>query len=584
MAKKREEVQKTLKLTVADSATLDSTNYLPGIFNTLFTMRDGKPYLGKPLVNRLPYTAAITDLAIPVAITNDRITGSYIFDMDNTRVLMIVKEDINIHLYSYSSGIAPTLIQTLTASSANEEEYLEAIFCATEKAAITGYTKYVFLHLSGEAWVVAWNTRLSSWQVEKVNNTYAAWTASTNYSLGNRRIPTVANGYYYEVYADAGSSAAAEPAWPTVIGDLVVDAGITWICRGKYNGFPVTTVPSVKTLNGYIFVCVEGDIYNSDLDLPDSWDASNFISTEVYPDALVGLAKYKNYLVAFGDNTIEFFYDAANTSGTPLARQEGILHNIGCAGNALFTELEDRVLWVSQTGSYSYSIWELDNFKVKKISTPEIDVWLSNIILKQTLTQSFRVDFLFLFLFRQNGRMHLGIPQFSFGTSIGTVILNFYAIDLEVMSVHSFTPFSTGEGTRALNRPFLWNGYYLWLSYNVNKNLNFTILQTDGYNDNTVTNANLEPLFNQTPVFTSKRTDFGSTRNKSIDEIAINAFPSMATSAISISRDRGSFTSYTVPADSFKIYRLGRGREFQFKFTDAVEISDIEIKYREYLN
>lgn len=58
-----------------------------------------------------------------------------------------------------------------------------------------------------------------------------AWVAATNYSLGDFRRPTTANGFRYEVTADAGSSAGVEPTWPTTVGGTVVDGGITWTCR-----------------------------------------------------------------------------------------------------------------------------------------------------------------------------------------------------------------------------------------------------------------------------------------------------------------------------------------------------------------
>lgn len=63
-----------------------------------------------------------------------------------------------------------------------------------------------------------------------------AWVAATNYADGDFVIPTVENGFYYEVTTDAGSShATTEPTWPTTPGATVVDAGITWTCRTPGN-------------------------------------------------------------------------------------------------------------------------------------------------------------------------------------------------------------------------------------------------------------------------------------------------------------------------------------------------------------
>lgn len=57
------------------------------------------------------------------------------------------------------------------------------------------------------------------------------WSASNNFQLGNGCRPTIENGYFYVCVIDGGSSGATEPAWPTRVGERVVDGGITWECR-----------------------------------------------------------------------------------------------------------------------------------------------------------------------------------------------------------------------------------------------------------------------------------------------------------------------------------------------------------------
>jgi len=402
MARKSDNI-KTEKIEVKNFNNLkDNLNFEPGISNTAYTIRDEVFYLGKTIFNGYPYVSALSEFlfnsTVSFPVASKRVSGCYMFELDSNKSIAIVKLEDKIYFFEHVPGSNPTTISDVTISSSNREVYLEAIFCSTEKASTTGYSKYVFINLPGEAWVVAYNTRIGAWQIEKVNNTYSAW-AGTEYSLGNRCIPTVSNGYYYEVTV-AGTSADVQPTWPTTIGDTIVDGTVTWVCRGRYNNFPTTTSSSVKTLNGYIFVCVGGDIYNSDLDLPDSWNPSDFISTEIYPDNIVALAKYKNYLVAFGTNTIEFFYDAANTSGTPLARQEGILHNIGCMGQGMVIDNEDKVFWISQTSAQTYSLWTLDKFEAKKISTPEQDGAISIQVGVNTRVDPNRANYMYIFGFR----------------------------------------------------------------------------------------------------------------------------------------------------------------------------------------
>jgi hypothetical protein len=60
---------------------------------------------------------------------------------------------------------------------------------------------------------------------------YTAWAATTAYALNAIRVPTVANGHWYECSV-AGTSAATEPAWPTTVGATVVDGTVTWTESG----------------------------------------------------------------------------------------------------------------------------------------------------------------------------------------------------------------------------------------------------------------------------------------------------------------------------------------------------------------
>lgn len=561
-----------------------------GLTNTTIFELAGVKYTGQPLVNQFLNSTSVTDLVTGTTVYpyNRRITGSGIWDLDSNHTLMVIKSHIYIYIYSYTTGVAPTLITTLTCDAANSEVYLETVYGSTEKASITGFTKYVFLNLPGEAWVVAYNTRIGNWQAAKLSNTYSTWASATNYSLGHRRIPTVSNGYYYEVYADAGSSGATEPTWPTTIGDTVVDSGITWICRGRYAGFPTTTSSSVQILDGYIFVCVGGDIYNSDLDLPDSWPTSNFISTETNPDNLVAIAKYKNYLVAFGTNTIEFFYDAANTNGSPLARQEGVQHNIGCIGQSAVTQLEDRIFWIAQSGSTYYSVWELDNFKVKKISSSEFDKELTKAFLASTTTFPEITKLIYIFLTRIGGRLFLGIPDLlSVSSGTPATIPWVYFLDLELNIVSKCL--ITGD-SNYFSRPFIWKSIYLWttsyFSFPSTYYVSFSILSVDTYDYSFINNSNLTASFSNSSSVTTKRFPFKSNNYKVLNELQINVYPgvTIGSGSWSILRDQEISGANLIPVGGYRTTRCGRAREFVSTFTGNYSISSITFKYTEHNN
>jgi len=61
-----------------------------------------------------------------------------------------------------------------------------------------------------------------------VANPIAAWVASTAYAVDDTVRPTTANGFYYRCSV-AGTTAGAEPTFPTTLGATVVDGGVTWV-------------------------------------------------------------------------------------------------------------------------------------------------------------------------------------------------------------------------------------------------------------------------------------------------------------------------------------------------------------------
>lgn len=254
---------------------------------------------------------------------------------------------------------------------------------ATEKLTLVGSTgevgftvfdnagvEYLFLCDGTNAYVIN-----AAGTVTLVNQTYAAWAASTNYALGDRVRPTVVNGYYYEVTTDAGSSAATEPTWPTAIGNTVVDGGITWTCKGEYGGFPSPHIPTPEFIDGYMFLAnsASGDIYNSDTDNIYGWGGGNFISAEMWPDEINRLARQNNQLVAFGTKSTEFFYNAGNASGSPLSRNDGPAFQIGCAAPYAVYENERLTIFIGQSDSGGRAAWLIEGFTPKKISTEAIE-------------------------------------------------------------------------------------------------------------------------------------------------------------------------------------------------------------------
>lgn len=149
----------------------------------------------------------------------------------------------------------------------------------------------------------------------------------------------------------------------------------------NYNGagftasnFSPPTPPAFHTLNGdptvldgYVFVSsTDGSIWNSNLNDPHTWSPSNFISAENYSDRLFRIKRSGSYIVAFGSNSIEWFYDAANPTGSPLSVYPGATQKVGYVGG-LATK-GDTLYFVGTSNTGEYSLYSITGLKLQRIS------------------------------------------------------------------------------------------------------------------------------------------------------------------------------------------------------------------------
>jgi len=138
-----------------------------------------------------------------------------------------------------------------------------------------------------------------------------------------------------------------------------------------------TAVGTHVHLDGYTFrMTSSGRIYNSDVGSLSAWSATNLISAQMFPDQGVGLARYKDYIVAFGRESVEFFQNSNNLTGSPLQRVNELVVRIGALGALSITQMEDTIAWVASTATGATSVYVMDGAKPKRISTDEIDFQL----------------------------------------------------------------------------------------------------------------------------------------------------------------------------------------------------------------
>lgn len=153
--------------------------------------------------------------------------------------------------------------------------------------------------------------------------------------------------------------------------------------------FPPNQTPAknlaggVVYLNGYVFVMdTEGNIWNSDINNARSWTAINFINASRETDEGVYITKHHDNIAAIGTQTIEFFYDAGNTVGSPLSRRTDISYRHGCTDyKSVFTS-GDTITLLASDRSSTASLYQIKNFTIKKLSSPPIDLAISSILIR----------------------------------------------------------------------------------------------------------------------------------------------------------------------------------------------------------
>lgn len=150
----------------------------------------------------------------------------------------------------------------------------------------------------------------------------------------------------------------------------------------KISGATLTVTTAVAAipndlvyLDGYMVSHDGKNIVNSNLNDPVTWSASNFLAADSYSDKIVKVARVGPYIVAFGTESLQYFYDAANPTGTPFAANTGATKHIGYLGG--LAQTGDDVWFVGQSSGSSPTLYHMTGLKVEAVTTlPFSRMWM----------------------------------------------------------------------------------------------------------------------------------------------------------------------------------------------------------------
>ena len=157
------------------------------------------------------------------------------------------------------------------------------------------------------------------------------------------------------------------------------DQGAGGVLTASLNSFPTAPyAPGAVTLDNYVFVAQSGTnrIYNSKLGDPLTWGALDFLTFSQTIDTLVGICKHLNYLVAFGQNSTQFYYDAGNPVGSPLLPAQSYTSEVGCASYDSVVATNNTVLWIGTSKTNGRAVYLMDGVSPIRVSTNAVDKFL----------------------------------------------------------------------------------------------------------------------------------------------------------------------------------------------------------------
>lgn len=127
------------------------------------------------------------------------------------------------------------------------------------------------------------------------------------------------------------------------------------------------------------FACImttDGKVWASDLNSVTAWTATSFDTANAYPDMGVALVRNRNYVLAFGTESVQFFYNAGLTP-FPLAKATAMTAKIGCVSADAIAQISDTTFWAGSTPQGGISIFQYDGGGINRVSTPEQDAILA---------------------------------------------------------------------------------------------------------------------------------------------------------------------------------------------------------------
>lgn len=135
-----------------------------------------------------------------------------------------------------------------------------------------------------------------------------------------------------------------------------------------------TGAVTVGYLDGY-FVYNEPNsqrVYVTALLDGTSIDPTDFASAEGFPDNVVAVAVDHREMWAFGENSVEVWYNAGQPD-FPLARIQGAFNEIGCLAPYSVAKLDNSLFWLGSDARGNGIVYRAEGYRGRRVSTHAVE-------------------------------------------------------------------------------------------------------------------------------------------------------------------------------------------------------------------
>ena len=156
----------------------------------------------------------------------------------------------------------------------------------------------------------------------------------------------------------------------------VATGSATKITDGDFPGnASQTTAGNFAHVDGYnLIMTTIQRLYASDSNSITAWTSNSYDTANQIPGIGIGCVVWKNYVMAFSTNHVEFWTNAGLTP-FPFQRSKSMTIKVGAVSSDAIATLSDNVFWAGSTEQGGISIFQFDG-AVRRISTPAQDYQL----------------------------------------------------------------------------------------------------------------------------------------------------------------------------------------------------------------